>query len=332
MRSPLLHCLFSGHDMKSLHKISKCCPCRWDRVMFHLRLNDCWNLRLACAILLISLTEGVSRVSLSRLWQLVNLHLLWPKTLHALLYSFGDCANHPARFVIFAQLAQPWNFFINVVVVPIILIVGSCKMAQTVSHSIKRLLQCSFGLPGCQSPLFSNSHILLLMLDHYLSIFNSLSCHGGFSVQRIIDEFPLIIVVWNMQFLSFLRHKMHFRSYDAQCSKGSDPLRFQAALASIFLMTSSSGPLCGFAAFTRQKWRQLPFQSFDQDIVCWHCSLARCWMLKDTDHKEAHCILYFTVVMLAQLEQSKISVLTFTTLGRTMLTVQRYMMFRVCFM
>ena len=53
-------------------------------------------------------------------------------------------------------------------------------------------------------------------------------------------------------------------------------------------------------------------------------------MLQDMDHLEASCIFYFEVGTLNRFEQSKICVLTVTTLGIAMLTVHHDMMFRVC--
>jgi len=44
-------------------------------------------------------------------------------------------------------------------------------------------------------------------------------------------------------------------------------------------------------------------------------------MLQDMDHMEACCVFYGKVGRFDQLEQSKISVLTFTSLGIVMLTV-----------
>ena len=55
-------------------------------------------------------------------------------------------------------------------------------------------------------------------------------------------------------------------------------------------------------------------------------------MLQDMDHIEASYISYVKVGTLIRLEQSKIHVLTFTTLGIAMLTVHHDMIFRVCFM
>jgi len=55
-------------------------------------------------------------------------------------------------------------------------------------------------------------------------------------------------------------------------------------------------------------------------------------MLQDMDHIEASCIIYVEVGTLNRLEQSKICILTVTTLGIAMLTIHHDMMFSVCFM
>jgi len=55
-------------------------------------------------------------------------------------------------------------------------------------------------------------------------------------------------------------------------------------------------------------------------------------MLQDMDHMEASCVCYVKVGMLNRLELSTICVLTVSTLGITILTIQHYMMCSVCFM
>jgi len=55
-------------------------------------------------------------------------------------------------------------------------------------------------------------------------------------------------------------------------------------------------------------------------------------MMQDMDDMEASYVFSIHVCMLNQIEQSKISVLTVTTLGIVMLTMQRYMIFSDYFM
>ena len=87
----------------------------------------------------ISQTEVVGRVPSSWLCLFVNGHLLLPNALHAVLYCFGDCTHHIARFIIIAQLCI---IFIIMVFFPIFLNFRTCKIAQTsVSNGS--------GLPGC---------------------------------------------------------------------------------------------------------------------------------------------------------------------------------------
>jgi hypothetical protein len=128
------------------------------------------------------------------LHQFVKPQLLIPKALHAVLYRFGDCANHPARFFIFAQLAMPCILFIIILVFPILLIIGICKITQTVSDSFQHLLKCDFRLSGCRSSLFNIYHMFLLLHHCCLCVLNSLSCHCGLSLHIILDPFLSLFV------------------------------------------------------------------------------------------------------------------------------------------
>jgi len=55
-------------------------------------------------------------------------------------------------------------------------------------------------------------------------------------------------------------------------------------------------------------------------------------MLQDMDHMEASCFFYIKVGMFDQLEQSKICVLTVTSLRIVMLTLSHNLMVSICFM
>ena len=55
-------------------------------------------------------------------------------------------------------------------------------------------------------------------------------------------------------------------------------------------------------------------------------------MLQEMDHMEASCIFYVKVGRFDQFEQSKISVLTVTSLGIVMITVHYNLIFRVLVM
>ena len=55
-------------------------------------------------------------------------------------------------------------------------------------------------------------------------------------------------------------------------------------------------------------------------------------MWQDMDHMEASCAFYVNVGMFDLLEQNTICILTVTTLGIVMLTIQYHFIFRVCFM
>src|SRR5882757_3145972 len=137
-RSPLRHLRYSRDNVKPLHKLSNCCWWRCRSAIICLWLNDNRNPQFGCAVLLISFTEVVGCILPSRLCQFINLHRLLPKALHALLDRFGDCAHHPAGFIIFTQLALHCLF---ILIFPILPIVGTCKITQTVSDSSHHLLE-----------------------------------------------------------------------------------------------------------------------------------------------------------------------------------------------
>jgi len=152
-RSAMRYLQYSGDDMKRLHKLSYCWGCRICCVFVRMRFDDCRNLQFSSAVPLILFTEVVGRIPPSQLCQFVKLHLLPPTSLHALLYRFRDCAHHPAGFIIFSQLA----LLCICIMFPILLIVWTCKITQTVSNSIQHLLKQLSGPPGGQPPASSTS-------------------------------------------------------------------------------------------------------------------------------------------------------------------------------
>ena len=95
---------------------------------------------------------------------------------------------------------------------------------------------------------------------------------------------------------------------------------------------SSCGLLRPFAIFARRKWRKVYFWSIDHYIWCCPCCWARCWMLQDMDHMEASCVFYVKVGRFNESEQSKISILTVTSLGIVMVTIHYDLMVSVWFM
>jgi len=191
-RSPLRPLRHSGDNVKTLHQLSKCCCWRCRSVIHCLRLDDGRNPQLGGAVLFISFTEVVGCILSFRLGQLVEVHLLLPKSLHALLDRFGDCAHHPAGFVILAQIALLSLFIIFFF--PILPIVGTCKITQTVSDSNEHLLKRLFGLSGRQSRYFSLRRNILLLLNRGLCVFNSLSCPSGLSLHIILNPFLYLFI------------------------------------------------------------------------------------------------------------------------------------------
>jgi len=175
-----------------------------------LGLHNCRNLQLSCPALHVSLTEVVSHIPPSRLRQIVESHLLLQKALHGLLYRFGHCAHHPARFVIFGLFVNLCIFFIIIFIFPFLLNIGTCKIAPTVSGSIQHLLKCCFRLSNCRSWLFNIYYMFLVLHNHYLCVLNSLSSHCGLSIRITLDPFLFPFVALKVCFLSFLGRKLLF--------------------------------------------------------------------------------------------------------------------------
>jgi len=105
VRCHMRHFQFSGDPIRSLKRIIKSFWHRWRYIIWRLRFNDSWNHLFNRHLSLIPLMEVFGRVSPAWLSQFVKLHLHLPKTLHAILYRFGDCAHHPPWCVILAKLA-----------------------------------------------------------------------------------------------------------------------------------------------------------------------------------------------------------------------------------
>jgi len=152
----------SGDDIKSLPKTSTWSRLRCTYNRDWSQLNNCQNFEFGHPVLHISLMEVVSHVPPSPFCQCVKPDLLLPKTLHARLYSIGHYAHHPARFVIFPQLAKLCIVFIIFLIIPILPIIRTCNIAQTVSDNIQDVLKWFFALSRCRSRHFSISHIFLL--------------------------------------------------------------------------------------------------------------------------------------------------------------------------
>jgi len=299
-RSPLQFLRYSWDNIKRLHKLSKCCGCRCGWIIIGLWFNVCQNPQFGYAILLISFTEVVGCIPTFRLCQFVKLHRLLPKPLNVLLYRVGGCAHHPAVFVIFSQIALLWLFVIHIF--PILPIVGTFKIAHTVSDSNHHLPKHLFWLAGHQSRVFSSPHIFLPLPNCCLCIINSRSYPSGFSLNDILDPFLFLFFPWEVCLSLFLGLKLLFGSQAAQCPNGSVCFCFQASLALIRLMTLSCGLLCGFALCASWKCQKDLFRSVAHCSFCWLCCWARCWMLQDMDNMEARCVFYDEVGTFNHLE------------------------------
>jgi len=306
-----------------------CWRCAWKCICFG--RNDCRNLQFCCPVHWISFREVVGRLPPSWLCEFVKPHLLLPKSVQAVLYWFRDFAHHPAGFVIFAQLAQ-LCIFIIFLMISVLMLVGSSKIAQTVPDTSQHLFKWFFWLSGCQFWMFRISDILLLLLNRCLCVFSWLCCHSGLSLHIMIDPLLFLFVAQGVCFYTVLSPKLLFGSQAVQCSTSSNAVYFQAVLALICLVTSLCGAVDRFTIFAGWKWRKVPFQSVEHFIMCWPCCWARCWMLKDMDNMEASYVFHVNDGTLDQQEQCKICVLTIRKLGIVMLTVQYDMVFSVSFM
>jgi len=159
----------------------------------YLVLDNNQNLQFGSPVPRITRMEVVGCVPPSRLRQFSKTHLLLPTTLHAVLYFFGDCAHHPARFIT-TQLSELCIFFVIFLVFPILLIVRSGKIAKTVSDSIQHLFESRYRLSSCPPRAFSSSYIFHLLHNHCLRVWNSLSCHSAFPFHIILDSFLFLFV------------------------------------------------------------------------------------------------------------------------------------------
>jgi len=208
--------------MTPLHWLTKCHQRSSGCIIFPSQVSDSRNLDFGSAVLLISLTDIVDRVSLSRLPQFVNVHLLLPKTLCAMPNWFGDCAHHPTRFVIISKLAQLRIISIIFLIFPILPMVGTCMIAKTIPHGAQQLLKWCWRLYGCQSCVFSIFQFFQLLLHCCLCGFNSLAYLTGLSFHMIFNPFLRLLVAWKQCFLWFSHRKLIFESQGLQLSESWD--------------------------------------------------------------------------------------------------------------
>jgi hypothetical protein len=96
-------------------------------ILISWQINDCQNLQIEFAVLLIYFRTVVSCVPLSSVCQFVKLNLILPEPLLMLLYCFGNCAHHPTWLAIFTQLALLGVFIM--LTFPILLNVGTSNIA-----------------------------------------------------------------------------------------------------------------------------------------------------------------------------------------------------------
>jgi len=95
-------------------------------------------------------------------------------------------------FVIFAQLALLWLFIM--LIYPILAVIGTCNIAHTVANRNHHPIKCVFRFSGRWSRVSSCLHIVLLLPNRCLCIFNSLPCPSGFSFNIILDPFLFLFI------------------------------------------------------------------------------------------------------------------------------------------
>jgi len=170
----------------------------------------------------------------------------------------------------------------------------------------------------------------MLLLNGFLCVINSLSCPSGPSIDIILDLFCSLFFALKVRVLSLFHGQLRLGSLVAQCSYVADLFCFRADLA-FNRLTTSCGALGKCAVFAHQMRWMVLFWSIDHCIMCCLCSWVRCWISQDINQMAASCIVYVKVGTLDRLEQDKICVLSITTLGIAILTIQCQIRFSVCF-
>jgi len=79
-------------------------------------------------------------------------------------------------------------------------------------------------------------HVVLLLLNRCLCVFNSLSCPSGLSLNIILYPLLFLFIAEEVHFSTFFRRKLLFGSQTAQGPQDSDSLGLQVALAFILIM------------------------------------------------------------------------------------------------
>lgn len=199
--------MFQGWYQES-PELSKCWQCRLGCNIICLWLNEHWKIQFGQCILLISFrqTFGHAPPSSSYINSASFICICWN---FCMQYCTICEIVHIAQPGSLSSLTLPSSAF------SILLILWTCKIAQTVSDSNYNQVQQCFRLSGSQSRIFSNSHILLLLPNHCLGIFNLLSYYPGFSFNIILDPFLFLCIVKKVCFLRFICPKHLFGSQAA---------------------------------------------------------------------------------------------------------------------
>jgi len=271
-RSHLRHTRFTGDAIKSLHGLTKCCWWRNCGTIIRLGLNHRCNLQFGGSVNLVPLTGVIGNIFPAWLYQFMKLHLLLPETLHPVLDHGGNCVHHPAGFIIFAQLARLCIFIVIILILPTLPIIGTCKIAPTISNGVQHLLECCLQVSCCQSRFFNISHIVLLLLNCCLCVCNSHSCHSGISIHIILNSFHLCFIPWTVCFWMFPCRKLCY------APRAGAIFTVKLRLSS-FVWWHCRVEHCAHLFICLGEWRNYLFVSIDRCILCWLCWWARCWML-----------------------------------------------------
>jgi len=200
-KCPIRHLPYSVDNVKTPHKLSICCPCRCHCITMSLWVNSSWNMQFICAVYFISFTEVVCWILLSWVCSFVKLYLHSQKPPQGLLCYSGQCANYPAGFFIVAHQALRCLF--NIQIFPMLPIVGSCKITESVLDSDDYLHRSLFGLMVSQSCIFSMLWIFLLLLNRCLCVWNLVHCPSSAFLNIIMDPFLFLFSAQEVHFLSF---------------------------------------------------------------------------------------------------------------------------------
>jgi hypothetical protein len=93
---------------------------------------------------------------------------------------------------------------------PVLPIIRTFKIAHTLFMGVQHFHTCCFRLSSCQSPIFSDSQIFLLLFDRCFCVFNALCCDSSPTIHTFRDPFLLLFVAYAEYLWPFLHCKLLF--------------------------------------------------------------------------------------------------------------------------